>query len=396
VPPDTLAARAAPLPYGRHEVTDADVAAIVEALRSDWLTTGPRVDEFEQAVADYVGAGEAVAVSSGTAALHAALAALEIAPGDEVIVPALTFVATANAVVYQGATPVFADVERETLLVDPAAVEALVTPRTRAIVAVDYAGQPCDYARLRAIARRHGLALVADGCHALGAAEFSAGEPSRAVGTLADLTAFSLHPVKAITTAEGGLVTTDDAGLARRMRRFRNHGLDCDARARQQAGTWRYEQVELGFNYRLSDVQCALGLSQLQRLEDNLAARRRAAGWYRALWSDEDAVRPLAVRSDVRHAWHLYVVQAADGATRDAIWDVLHNHGIVAAVHYPPVHLHPYYRQRFGTRNGQCPVAEAAAERVLSLPMFPVLREGDVERVVSVVRRAQVRTRCVA
>jgi len=272
------------LPYGRQSIDDDDVAAVVEVLRSDWLTTGPAVPAFEQALAELTGAREAVVVSSGTAALHAAMHVLGVGPGDEVIVPTLTFAASANCVVYQGATPVFADVDADTLLVDPASVEARLSPRTRAVIAVDFAGQPCDYPALRRLTAPRGIALVADACHALGAAD--RGVP---VGRLADLTALSFHPVKHITTAEGGALVTDDPERARRARVFRNHGITTDHRERERTGTWTYDMVTLGFNYRLSDLQCALGLSQLSHLSQWVTRRRDIAAVY-------DAAHPRARR----------------------------------------------------------------------------------------------------
>ena len=363
------------LPYGRQEIDDVDVAAVVETLRSDWLTTGPKVDEFETALAGVSGVAHAVAVSSGTAALHTAFHALGIGPGDEVVVPPLTFAATANAALYCGATPVFADVDAATLLLDPAAAEAAVTPRTKAIAAVDYAGQPCDYPALREICDRRGLKLVADACHSLGGD--LAGAP---VGSLADASCFSFHPVKHVTTAEGGAVVTDHDEAALRARRFRNHGIDSDHRSRAAAGAWFYEQVDLGFNYRLSDLQCALGLSQLDRLPGWIERRRSLAARYDELLAQVDGVHPLAVRRQAGHAYHLYVVQV-DG-DRDAIFAALRDGGIGANVHYVPVHLHPYHRERLGTGPGLCPVAEAAYERILSLPLFPAMTDGDVDRVV--------------
>ena len=263
------------LPYGRHSVDQDDIAAVGAVLCSDWLTTGPKVAEFERTVADFVGARHAVAVSSGTAALHAAMHALGIGPGDEVIVPPLTFAASANCVLYQGGTPVFADVAGDTLLLDPKEVERRITPRTRAILAVDYAGQPCDYDALRALAGQHKIPLVADSCHALGARY--KGVPA---GQLADLTVFSFHPVKHITTGEGGMVVGGNAELVERARRFRNHGITNDARQRMEQGSWAYEMVELGFNYRLSDLQCALGCSQMSKLPQWLQRRRELAALY--------------------------------------------------------------------------------------------------------------------
>lgn len=364
------------LPYARQWLTEQDIAAVAAVLRGDWLTTGPVVEQFEQEFARAVDAVEAVAVSSGTAALHAAMHALALGPGDEVIVPTWTFAATANCVRYVGAQPVFADVDAATLLIDAAAVEALITPRTRAVIAADYAGQPCDYERLRAVAQRHGLALVADACHSLGAHD-----RGRPVGTLADLNVFSLHAIKPITTGEGGMVTTSDAGLAARMRRFRNHGIDSTPRGREASGGWRYDMPELGYNYRLTDFQSALGLSQLARLPEWTARRQEIAARYDQAFRWWPGVRPLARRWRTSHAYHLYVVRCA-GAPRDQVVSMLRADGIGVNVHYKPVHLHTYYRENAGTSPGMCPVAEAAYRRVMSLPIFPRMTDADVERVI--------------
>ena len=373
--------RASLLPYGRQSVDEEDIAAVVEVLSSDWLTTGPKVAEFERVFADTVGAREAVAVSSGTAALHAAMHALAIGPGDEVIVPAITFAATANCVVYQGGRPVFADVQPDTLLIDPVDVEQRLTRRSKAIVAVDYAGQPCDYDSLRRIAEKNNLALVADSCHSLGATYN--GEP---VGSLADINVFSFHPVKHITTAEGGMVTTGNPELARRVRTFRNHGITMDHRARSSAGSWSYEMTELGFNYRLSDIQCALGLSQLRKL-DAWVKRRQAIGQeYDKALAKLDTVYPLSTRSHLTHAYHLYVVLldlAKLLVDRDAVFRALRAEGIGVNVHYSPVHLHPFYRRCFETRPGLCPTAEMISSRFLTLPLFPQMSQADVDDVVA-------------
>lgn len=373
------------LPYGRQWVSDEDVEAVAAALRSPWLTTGPRVAEFEGALAAVVSASEAVAVCNGTAALHAAAHALGLGPGDEVIVPAMTFAASANCVVFEGAVPVFADVDAGTLLLDPEQVEARITDRTKALVVVDYAGQPCEYGPLRAMADRHGLRLLADSCHALGATY-----GGRPVGSLADVTAFSLHPAKHITTGEGGVVTTEDAGLARRMRIFRNHGLTPERSEREAHNAWFYEMVDLGFNYRLTDFQAALGLSQLRRLTTWVARRRAIAGTYDEAFARLAGLAPLAVRGDATHAYHLYVVRLdldALRVDRGVVFAALRAEGIGVNVHYIPVHLHPYYRQRFGTGPGLCPVAEAAYEALLSLPIFPSMTDRDVEDVIEAVRK---------
>ncbi|MES2176541.1 MAG: UDP-4-amino-4,6-dideoxy-N-acetyl-beta-L-altrosamine transaminase [Gemmatimonadota bacterium] len=369
------------LPYARQTITEDDIQAVVDVLRSDWLTTGPAVEAFEHAIAGYTGSTHAVAVSSGTAALHAMMNAIGIGPGDEVIVPAMTFVATANAVVYCGGTPVFADVDADTLLIDVESVAACITPRTRAIIAVDYAGQPCDYDALAALAAAHGIRLLSDGCHALGGTY-----RGRQVGTLAELTAFSFHPVKHVTTAEGGMVTTSDEALAQRMREFRNHGIAKDHWQRENTGTWEYQMRTLGFNYRLNDLQCALGVSQLRSLPRWLERRRRLASVYDAALADAPHVVPLARASSREHAYHLYVVQFGDegGTARAEAFARLRAAEIRANVHYLPVHLHPFYRETFGTQPGTCPNAERAYDRILSLPMYPSMRDEDVARVTDV------------
>jgi len=364
------------LPYGRQWIDDADVEAVVAALKSAWLTTGPAVERFESALCRHTAAAHAVAVSNGTAALHTAMAVLGVGPGDEVIVPAMTFAATANAVVYCGGTPVFADVEPDTLLLDPVDAASRITPRTRGIIAVDYAGQPADYAALRAVADRHGLFLAADACHALGGSL-----DGRSVGSLADVSTFSFHPVKPIATGEGGAVTTADEQLARRMRIFRNHGITSDHRSRESAGAHRYEMVSLGFNYRLSDIHCALGCSQLDKLPRWVARRQEIAAAYDASLAATRAYRPLSVRPGCSHAYHLYVVRcvrALIGQHRDDVFSRLRREGIGSNVHYPPVHLHPYYRERFATGPGMCPNAERAYEEILSLPIFPAMTDDDV------------------
>lgn len=371
------------IPYGRHLIDEDDLAAVAAVLRSDWLTTGPKVEEFEASVAAFTGAAHGVAVCNGTAALHAAMYALGIGPGDEVIVPPMTFAATANCVLYQGGTPVFADVDPETLLIDPGQVEARITSRTRAIIAVDYAGQPCDYLRLREITNRHGLALIADGCHALGA-EFGAAR----VGSLADMTVFSFHPVKHVATGEGGMVVTDDANLAGSMRTFRSHGITTDHRQREKAGSWFYEMVELGYNYRITDIQCALGVSQMKKLSGFLERRRAVAALYDRLLAGVNGARPLGLRAGMTHAYHLYVVQLAQGMDRAEVFGRMREARIGVNVHYVPVHLHPYYRNRFGHGPGLCPVAEAAYERIISLPMHAGLSDADVTRVVESLKGA--------
>jgi perosamine synthetase len=371
------------LPYGRQEIGDADIKAVVEALCSDWLTTGPRVGQFEKAFAKFCGAAEGVAVNSGTAALHAAMRAVGIGKGDEVIVPAITFAASSNAALYEGGTPVFADVEADTLLIDTACVARLITPKTKAIVAVDYAGQPADYDALYALAKHKNIAIVADACHAPGATY-----RGRMAGTLADISCFSFHPVKHLTTCEGGMTLTDNRELAAHMRRFRNHGLDSDHRKRDAEGTFAYDMVELGYNFRLPDVQCALGLAQLERLAQWVARRQTVATWYADALAGVAHVRPLRVHADRTNAYHLYVVRldlAKLEVDRARAFQHLRENGIGANVHYAPVYLHSYYRS-LGYQPGLCPVAERTYEEILTLPMFPAMSQGDVARVANVLR----------
>jgi len=378
------------IPYGRQEVDDDDIAAVVDVLKSDWLTTGPKVTEFEVAVADYVGASHAVAVNSGTAALHAMMAALEIGPGDEVIVPAITFASTANCVVFQGATPVFADVDPATLLICPNSVAEKITDQTRAIIAVDYAGQPCDYTRLQVLASQNDICLLTDGCHSLGARY-----KGTAAGSVTEMTAFSFHPVKPITTGEGGMVTTSCSDLAAAMRQFRNHGIVTDARQREASGTWFYEMQSLGYNYRISDIQCALGLQQLSKLDGWRDRREQIADLYDDAFRNENSILPLSRSAETRHGWHLYVVRLQN-QPRNAVFDSMRAAGIGVNVHYIPVHLHPYYRNRFGTAQGDCPNAEAAYEQILSLPIYPGMTDQQVQFVVSQLSQAAIQSQKAA
>lgn len=369
------------IPYGRHQIDQLDIDAVVAVLKSDWLTTGAKIGEFETAIARYTGNRQTVAVSSGTAALHCAVYAIGIQAGDEVILPAMTFAATANCVIALGAKPVIADVEPETLLIDIRSVEKHITSRTKAVIAVDYAGQPCDYKALRDLADRHGLYLISDSCHALGARY-----GDKTVGELADATVFSFHPVKHITTGEGGAIVTDDSELAERMRRFRNHGINADLHKRNTAGTWYYEVVDLGFNYRITDFQCALGLSQLTKVERWIRRRQDIARKYDRAFRSIEAVQPLKVRNDVRHVYHLYVVQVSGQGglqNRTELFTVLRERGIGVNVHYIPLNLHPFYQQQVNAQKGQCPVAETAYENILSLPIFPSMSDADVQYVIS-------------
>lgn len=372
------------MPYGRQSLDDVDVQAVVEVLKSDWLTTGPKICEFEERFAAWVGARHAVSFSSGTAALHGAAFAAGLGPGDEAITTPMTFCATANCILYQGATPVFADVSPDTLNLDPGEVSRKISSRTRAIIAVDYAGHPAALEELGELAKACGGLLIEDACHALGA-EYR----GRRVGSIADMTVFSFHPVKHLTTGEGGMVATNDGRLAETLRRLRNHGISSEARERQEAGQWFYEMVLLGFNYRLTDIACALGLSQVERLDANLARRREIAAQYTAAFRDLSAIVVPSVRDGVNPAWHLYPIRLNLGELsvgRGEIFRALRAENIGVNVHYIPVHRHPYYRERFKSKDS-FPVAEDAYERLISLPMFHSMTAQDVDDVIHALRK---------
>jgi len=375
------------LPYGRQSIDDDDVAAVAQALRADMLTTGPLVEEFEGDFARATGASHAVACNSGTAALHLAALALGLGPGDAAIVPTLTFLATANAVRYTGAEVVFADVDVDTGLMTPATLDAAIaragTARLRAVFPVHLNGQLCDMQAIEAIARRHGLALVEDACHALGL-------PGIGAATHGGLICFSTHPVKTIATGEGGIVTTADPKLAERTRMFRSHGMIRDPSAFKRpelgfsddaANPWYYEMHEIGWNYRLPDILCALGMSQLGKLRKFVSRRSKIADMYGAKFAGcAPKIEPAKrVRS---HAWHLYVLLldfAAIGRSRAAVMDHLRSRGIGTQVHYIPIHLQPYYRDRYGSIG--LPGAERYYARCLSIPCYPSMDDESVDRV---------------
>ena len=379
------------LPYGHQWIEEDDIVAAVNVLKSDWITTGPKVSEFEEAFARYVDASYAVSFSSGTAALHGAAFAADLGPGDEAITSPMTFCATANCVLYQGAKAVFADVSPNTLNIDSSEIMRQMSSRTKAILPVDFAGHPADLTSILKLANPRGLIVIEDACHALGAST-----KARLVGSISHMTVFSFHPVKHIATGEGGMVTTNDKDLAYRLRLFRNHGIDSDARKREAEGQWWYEMVALGYNYRLTDIGCALGLSQLRKMEANLARRREIAACYTAAFAAMPEVHPPTVLPDCEPAWHLYVLRLNLDRLRmgrEEVFKALRAENIGVNVHYIPVPWHPYY-QKLGYTKGQWPVAESAYERILSLPIFPAMSDQDVEdviRAVSKVVRAYAR-----
>jgi perosamine synthetase len=372
------------LNYARQWIDQDDIEAVVKVLQGDWLTTGPSVREFEEAVSAYIGVNEAVAVNTGTAALHSAAFAAGIGPGDEVIVPPLTFVASANCVLYLGGKPVFADVRADTLNIDPAEIENKITSRTKAIIVVDLTGQPCDHDAIKKLAKTHNLLVIEDAAHALGATY-----KGKKVGVLQDLTTLSFHPVKHITTAEGGMVLTQDPEMAKLIRSFRHHGIDVDLHKRNIANLWIYDVVNLGHNYRIPDINCALGISQLRKLDSWLARRREIAKRYSNAFSDLPQVEIPYVMPDCDPAWHLYIIRLNLNELRvgrETIYKALRAENIGVNVHYIPIHWLSYY-QNLGYQKGECPVAEQEYERLITIPLFPAMSDQDVEDVINAVHK---------
>jgi perosamine synthetase len=391
------------IPYGRQTIDDDDIAAVVEVLKGDWVTQGPTVAAFEEAFAAKVGARYAVAVSSGTSALHLAYLAAGLGPGDEIVTSPITFAATGNAARLCGAEVRFVDIDPETLCINPKGLEKALTRRTKVIAPVDFAGLPCAMDEINSIAQRHRIAVVTDAAHSLGATYVE-----KPVGSLADMTCFSFHPVKSITTGEGGLVTTNDLAFAESMKVLRSHGikpgregvtiseaaLDIEGGAPNSAGSgtagWYSEMVALGLNYRITDIQCALGLSQLKKLDQFVERRRAIADFYRHAFAKHELIDLQHLPIGAASAWHLFIVKLRlehMSLTRKDVYTALREAGIGAQIHYIPVHLHPYYRNRYQHRRGDFPIAERYYDRCLSLPIFPGMTDGDAQRVVETLNR---------
>ena len=378
------------LPFALPEIGEEEIAEVVDTLRSGWVTTGPKAKRFEEDFVEFLGdsALQALAVNSATAGLHLALEALGIGPGDEVITTTHTFTATAEVARYLGADVVLVDIDPDTLCIDPKLVEAAVTPRTKAILPVHYAGLAADMPALLAIAKRHGLKVVEDAAHAL---PTTCG--GRLVGTLdSDVTVFSFYANKTITTGEGGMVVTRDAALAQRMRTMRLHGMSRDAfdRFTAKVPSWYYEIVAPGFKYNLTDIAAALGIHQLKRAREFQVQRERLANAYDAALAGLPVITPPRALPGDQHAWHLYVLRLADDAKigRDALIEQLFAAGIGCSVHYIPLHLQPYWRDRYGLTPQQFPHSQLAYERMVSLPLYTRMSDADVRRVIAAVRVA--------
>ena len=364
------------IPYGRQWIEDDDVKAVVDTLKSDYLTTGPKVKEFEQSFAEYTGAKYAVAVSSGTAALHCACHCTGIKKGDEVITTPITFAASANSILYCGGTPVFADIDPETYNIDTDKIESLITKKTKAILPVDFAGQPCDLEKIKEIAKKNGLIIIEDASHALGA-----DYKKLKIGSISDITTFSFHPVKHITSGEGGMVTTNDEETYKRLKLFRSHGITRNREEMEKdEGEWYYEQIELGYNYRISDIHCALGISQLKKIEKFIQRRREIAKKYDEAFSGIEWLKIPKQREGCNSSYHLYVLRLKN-RDRKKVFDKLRNDGIGVNVHYLPVYKLPYY-QKTGYKNVKCIEAEKLYNEMISIPIFPKMTDDEQEYVI--------------
>ncbi|WP_153722648.1 UDP-4-amino-4,6-dideoxy-N-acetyl-beta-L-altrosamine transaminase [Sporosarcina cascadiensis] len=369
------------LSYGKQSIDEEDIEAVVNTLRSPFLTQGPKVEEFEKRIADYVGAKYAVAFSNGTAALHGACYAAGIREGDEVITTSITFAATSNAVLYCGGTPVFADIDAAIYNIDPEEIKKKITTKTKAIIPVDFTGQPVDLDAIMSIAKEHNLIVIEDGAHSLGA-----DYKGQKVGSQADMTMFSFHPVKPITTGEGGIITTNSEEHYESLKLFRNHGIQKTPYSLEQ-GDWYYEMTDLGYNYRMNDIQASLGLSQLNKLDGFIERRREIAALYNEKLADIPGIILPKQLEGTRSGWHLYMIQV-DGRLvrkpRREVFDEMRALNIGVHVHYIPVYWHPYY-QELGYKNGTCSNAEKFYKQALTLPIFPEMNTEDVEYVVSAI-----------
>src|SRR5690349_15509863 len=372
------------VPFHRACIGDEEIQAVAEVLRGGWMTMGPKTVQFENEFARYTGARHAIAVSSCTAALHLAYECIGLKPGDEVLIPATTFTATAETVTYFGARPILVDIDPLTMNIDVADARRRITSHTRAIVPVHLAGQPCDMDEIQSLAKTYNLRVIEDAAHAIPARYHD-----KAIGSISDLTAFSFYATKTLTTGEGGMVTTDNEEYARRIRMMRLHGISRDAWKRySNEGNWYYQVHEAGYKYNLTDVQAAIGLVQLAKCDAMWAARRSIVERYNQAFTSEAGLEIPTVRVDRSSAWHLYILRVNEevlGIGRDDFLKELKARGVSASVHFIPLHLHPYYQREFNYRQGDLPIAETQYERCLSLPLYATMRKEELDCVITAV-----------
>lgn len=374
------------LPFALPDIRDEEIEEVIGTLRSGWITTGKKTKRFEEEFREYVGCEHAIALSSCTAALHLALVAADIGKGGEVITTPFTFAATGEVINYVGATPVFVDIEEDTYNVDPNKIEDAITPQTKAIMPVHYAGQPCDMDRILKIAKKYDLSIIEDAAHALGAKY-----KGKKVGTIGDISAFSFYATKNLTTAEGGMVTTNNSEYAERIRILSLHGMSRDAwRRYEDKASWYYEILDVGYKYNMTDIQASLGIHQLAKFERFQEIRRRYAELYTDELKDVEGVTTPHVRFDVQHAWHLYTILIDEkvlGINRARFIEKLNRENIGTSVHFIPLHLHPYYRRTYGYKRGDFPNAEYVYDRIISLPLYPSMSKDDVGDVINAIKK---------
>ncbi len=371
------------IPYGLHTIDEEDIEEVVKVLKSNWITTGPKIKEFEDALCKYIRCKYAAAVSSGTAALELAVKSLDIPEGSEIITTPFTFVATSNSIIYNNCNPVFADVKKDTFNLNPEEVRKKITNKTKAIIYVDYAGQPCDIEEMREIAKEHSLFLIEDACHALGA-EYK----NKKIGNFADLTIFSFHPVKHVTMGEGGVITTDNEELYKRLLMLRNHGIDKGTKERFGPNSgWAYDMKFLGRNYRITDFQCALGLSQLKKLDKFIEKRQNIAERYNRELSKIEEISTPSIKRNIKHAWHIYPILLSRNIDRDKFFNKMRKKNIGVNVHYIPCYKHSYYRENFNFDEKEFPATEDVFKRIITLPLFPKLTEEQFNYIISSIKQ---------
>lgn len=382
------------IPYGHQYIDNEDIQAVINVLKGDYLTTGPKIQEFEERIADYVGCKYSVAVANGTAALHAACFAAGLGPDDEAITTAMTFAATSNSIMYMGAKPVFADIDPLTYNISPEEIEKKITAKTKAIIAVDYTGQPAQLYNIKAIAQKHNLVFIEDAAHSLGAEIKNEEGTWKKTGSIADMTTFSFHPVKHITTAEGGIICTNDYELYKKLNLFRVHGItrNSDLLKCNSNGNWYYEQQLLGFNYRMSDLQAALGISQMNKLDNFVMRRRQIAEYYDKFFFQKAFINKLSIpfqAANTKSSYHIYVLRfnlSEIGKGRKELFEELYKLNIGVNVHYIPVYYHPYYKA-LGYEKGICPITEKLYEEIITIPLYPAMSDEDISYVTSCISK---------